>query len=208
MGRWEPNALERLQQAAMDLFHERGYDRTTVEEIAARAGLTERTFFRYFTDKREVLFSGSHELAKLILDAMASTPATTTPLDTVVAGLEAADAMFDDDRRPHARKRQALIVAHAELHEREVMKLASCATVIAKSLHARGVPDPVARLVAETGAAIFKNAFERWLEDGKQRGFAVHVRATLADLRRATAAGDSPPEKSVGPRRRGSPATG
>ena len=62
MARWEPDARGRLEKAALDVFRERGYAHTTVGDIAERAGLTERTFFRYFTDKREVLFSGSKEL--------------------------------------------------------------------------------------------------------------------------------------------------
>ncbi|MFP2933837.1 TetR family transcriptional regulator, partial [Pyxidicoccus sp. 3LG] len=90
MGRWEPNARGRLEQAAMDLFQERGYDRTTVEEIAARAGLTERTFFRYFTDKREVLFWGSENLRKLMMSAIEDAPEATAPLDAVAAALDAA----------------------------------------------------------------------------------------------------------------------
>jgi hypothetical protein len=58
MTRWEPNARGRLEQAALALYGERGFENTTVAEIAARAGLTERTFFRHFADKREVLFAG------------------------------------------------------------------------------------------------------------------------------------------------------
>ena len=186
MGRWEPNANERLREAAMELFHERGYDRTTVEEIASRAGLTERTFFRYFADKREVLFSGSENLVKMILDAIEGAPATMLPLDAAVVGLEAASAMFDE-RRVQSRKRQALIVAHADLQERELSKLAALGASIATSLHERrGVARPTASLIGETAMAIFRSAFERWIEDGKNRGFTHHVRTTFAELRHAT----------------------
>src|ERR1019366_8775846 len=109
MARWEPNALERLRAAALELFEERGYDRTTVGDIAARA---ERTFFRYFTDKREVLFSGSEELEKLIVSGVASAPKTMAPLEVVVEALAASSPVFEA-RRTHVRKRQALIAAHA-----------------------------------------------------------------------------------------------
>src|SRR3954452_24046786 len=101
MARWEPNALERLRAAAVELFEERGYDRTTVGDIAARADLTERTFFRYFTDKREVLFSGSEELEKLIVSAVVSAPTTMPQLDVVVAGLSGVSPLFEA-RREHA----------------------------------------------------------------------------------------------------------
>lgn len=108
MARWEPNARERLQAAAFELFEERGYDGTTVGDIAARADLTDRTFFRYFADKREVLFSGSEELEKLIAAAIASAPKTMSPLDVVVAALAASSPAFEA-RRAIARTRQALI---------------------------------------------------------------------------------------------------
>src|SRR5450755_2142351 len=111
MARWEPDARGRLQQAAMELYGERGYDQTTVEDIAARAGLTERTFFRYFADKREVLFGGSKDLEKLIVEAIAIAPKTMAPLDVVAAALEATAPLFEH-RRAYARKRQALIAAH------------------------------------------------------------------------------------------------
>ena len=62
MGRWEPDARGRLVKAAMELYGERGFEQTTVAEIAERAGLTERTFFRHFADKREVLFAGAGAL--------------------------------------------------------------------------------------------------------------------------------------------------
>jgi AcrR family transcriptional regulator len=186
VARWEPNARERLQEAAMALFRERGYDRTTVEEIAERAGLTERTFFRYFADKREVLFSGAKDLEKLIVDAVAGAPPGTGSLDATSAALEATAPGFEQHRK-HARRRQALVAAHAELRERELIKLSSLATAIAVALRARGVPKPAANLTAEAGIAIFKSAFERWLDDTKKRDLSHHVRAALAELRVLTA---------------------
>ncbi|WNG14117.1 TetR family transcriptional regulator [Cystobacter fuscus] len=187
MSRWEPNAHERLQQAAMELFQERGYDRTTVEEIAARAGLTERTFFRYFTDKREVLFSGSKDLEKLIVESIAGAPQTMAPLDAVTIALETTAPMFEE-RRARSRTRQALIAAHAELRERELIKLSSLASAIAESLRGRGVARPAATLIAEAGIAIFKSAFERWVEDLQEHDLSHHVRGALEELRLVTAA--------------------
>ena len=187
MGRWEPNARERLQVAAMELFEERGYDRTTVEEIAAHAGLTERTFFRYFTDKREVLFSGSKELEALIVGAIAQAPSTAAPLVAVAVALEATAPMFEA-RRAFARKRHVLVEAHAELRERELIKLASLAAAIAESLRGRGVDEAAAGLVAEVGIAVFKHAFERWVAGAKPRDLSHHIRAVLVELRLATAA--------------------
>lgn len=182
MARWEPNARERLQVAALELFEERGYDRTTVGDIAARADLTERTFFRYFTDKREVLFSGTEALEELIASGVANAPATTTPLDVVVAAF-AASSPFFESRRAYARKRQALIAAHAELRERELIKATKIAAVLVASLRERGVPQATAALLAQTGTTLFQQAFERWVEDAKKRDLAHHLDAVLAELR-------------------------
>jgi AcrR family transcriptional regulator len=181
MARWEPDASGRLVEAAMQLYRERGFDRTTVADIAARAGLTERTFFRYFADKREVLFSGSGKLQDLLVDEVASAPASMRPID-VVAGALAETASFFEPRRDFARQRHALIVAQAELHERELIKFAALAAAIGEALRSRGVPAPAASLAAEAGMTIFKRAFEAWVGDGKKKDLGFHVRAAHAEL--------------------------
>jgi len=186
MARWEPNAIERLRAAALELFEQRGYDRTTVADIAARADLTERTFFRYFTDKREVLFSGSEELEKLLVSGVASAPKTMSPLEVVVAALAASSPVFEA-RRAQARKRQALIAAHAELRERELIKFTKLAAALLASLRERGVPQATAALLAQTGTTLFQNAFERWLDDSKKRDLAHHLQEALTELRLLTA---------------------
>jgi AcrR family transcriptional regulator len=185
VARWEPDARGRLDQAAMDLYRERGFAETTVAEIAARAGLTERTFFRYFADKREVLFWGAQLLERFILERIAEAPAKITPLQVVASALAATGAIFEE-RRERARVRQALIVAHAELREREVMKLAALTATIAEALRTRGVREPTASLTAEAGMAVFKVGFERWLGDTGKKDFAHHIRAALGELRAIT----------------------
>ncbi len=123
MVRWEPNARGRLEVAAMELYIERGFEQTTVAEIAKRAGLTERTFFRYFADKREVLFDGSGALLELMVSVVTGAPAATTPIDAVGAAAEAAGAMIQQ-RRDYSLQRQSVIVANPDLRERELIKLA------------------------------------------------------------------------------------
>jgi AcrR family transcriptional regulator len=182
MSRWEPNARERLQRAAMELFQERGYSRTTVEEIAARAGLTERTFFRYFADKREVLFSGAGDLQELMRDAVAAAPEGAAPLAAVAAALDAVAAVIPASRE-HARARRNVIAANAELQERERMKLTSLGSAVADALRGRGVAEPAASLAAEAGIAVFKIAFECWIEDTELRDLAQHIRASLDELK-------------------------
>ncbi len=182
MSRWEPNAQGRLMEAAMELYRDRGFDETTVAEIAERAGLTERTFFRYFADKREVLFSGSSALQELFVDTIVGAPASMTPLEAVAEALEAAAALLQT-RRDFARARNALIVAHAELRERELIKLANLAAAVAETLRRRGVKEPSASLTAEAGIAVFKIAFGRWVADAKKREFSRHIHEALRELK-------------------------
>lgn len=184
MGRWEPDARGRLERAALELYLENGYDQTTVAEIAGRAGLTERTFFRHFTDKREVLFRGD-ELAEAMAGAIDAAPAGTAPLDAVAAALDSTSDFFRE-RRAHARTRQTVINAHPALQERELIKLASLATTMADALRRRGVGDAAASLLAQTGVAVFKVAFERWLVDPADRPLTDLIGESLAELRSAT----------------------
>jgi AcrR family transcriptional regulator len=187
MVRWEPDARGRLEQAALSLYGERGFDNTTVAEIAARAGLTERTFFRYFADKREVLFWGAGTLQELLVSAVADAPLSAGPLDAVVAALDAAGAMFQE-RREHSRQRQAVIDANAGLHERELIKLALLASAIADALRGRGVPDSTASLSAEAGIAVFKIAFDRWVHQDDTQDFGQLITASLDELKVLTGA--------------------
>ena len=146
----------------MDLFVERGYDQTTVAEIAERAGLTERTFFRHFSDKREVLFQGGEILQATMVEALAAAPAEATPLAAVRAAVSSV-APFFDERHDRSQLRQGIIDAHPELQEREVAKMAKIAGALADGLRARGVTDPDARLAADAGIAVFRSAFAQWV---------------------------------------------
>jgi AcrR family transcriptional regulator len=185
MSRWEPDAARRLQQAAFDLYTERGYDQTTVAEIAARAGLTERTFFRHFADKREVLFAGSDQFRAALVDPVAAAPMLATPLEAVAAGIQAAGSAFPVLEL--VRRRHNLIRANPELQERELKKLASLATSLADALRQRGVPDPAAELAAESGVSVLRIALGRWVEDPAEQPWQVHVRETMDELRWLTA---------------------
>jgi AcrR family transcriptional regulator len=186
MVRWEPNAQGRLEKAAFELFIERGFEQVTVAEIAERAGLTERTFFRYFADKREVLFAGAVALRDLMVSAVTSAPESAPPIDAIAAALDAAGAVFGE-HSAGSRKRQAIIAAHADLRERELIKLASLAAALADALRARGVGDPAASLTAEAGIAVFKIAFERWIAEPDGTDLAQVIRASLDALKAVTA---------------------
>jgi AcrR family transcriptional regulator len=186
MVRWEPDAHDRLQQAALALYGERGFEQTTVAEIAKRAGLTERTFFRYFADKPEVLFSGSVALQEFVVAQVAAAPDSAAPIDAVASAFEATAGIFDE-RRESSVQRQAVIEANAGLRQRELIKLATLASAIAEQLRRRGVSDPAASLTAEAGIAVFKVAFERWINEPGQPDFAKLIRESLTELKAVTA---------------------
>jgi AcrR family transcriptional regulator len=185
MSRWEPNARARLEQSALELYIERGFEQTTVAEIAKRAALTERTFFRHFADKREVLFAGAAAFEDLILITVTNATSDLSPIDAAAAGLEAAGALLQE-RRAFARKRQTIIAANAELQERELIKLASLSTALADTLRRRGVGDTAARLAAEVAIAIFKIAFERWVAGTNKRSLPQLIRESLDELKAVT----------------------
>ncbi len=186
MGRWEPNARGRLEQAALELYGERGFEQTTVAEIAKRANLTERTFFRHFADKREVLFWGAGALQEFLVNGVADAPASLAAIDAVAAALEAASHLFSE-RREFARRRQSIIAANAELQERELIKLASLSAALADTLRRRGVKDPAASLAGEAGIAVFKIAFERWVNETNHQDLSRLIRESLDELKAVTA---------------------
>jgi AcrR family transcriptional regulator len=181
MSRWEPNARGRLEAAAAELFAERGFEQTTVADIAARAGLTERTFFRHFADKREVLFSGQEQFQGAVVSAVTAAAVDATPLAAVAAGLDAAAELLQG-RAELAPQRQVIIDAHPDLQERELIKMARLAAAVAGALRERGVPEPAATLSADTGAAVLRIAFARWLEENVTRPLPEVMRETLGEL--------------------------
>jgi len=182
MGRWEPDARGRLAKSAMALYAEQGFDETTVAQIAARAGLTERTFFRHFADKREVLFYGMEMLRDRLVRAVADAPAAATAMDAVSAAFEAAGAILQENPE-RVRLRDAIVSANAELRERELIKLAALASAVAGALRDRGVPEPAASLAAETGAAVFKTAFARWISEPGEPDLPGIIRESVRELR-------------------------
>ncbi|KRC63385.1 TetR family transcriptional regulator [Aeromicrobium sp. Root236] len=182
MVRWEPGTPERLQQAALELFATRGYEQTTATEIAQSVGLTERTFFRHFTDKREVLFLGQDVFNQAFLDGVEAAPAQAAPIEIVASALESAAALFPDERRDHSRTRQLVIEQNPALREREAHKLRSLAATIADALRARGIDDPAATLAAESGVTVFGIAFTQWLRQDEQRSFGTITTDLLREL--------------------------
>ena len=188
MGRWRPDARARLQEAALALYGERGYEKTTVAEIAERAGLTKRTFFRYFADKREVLFWGSEILERQMVAAIEAAPASASPLGMIGAALEAAAVRFEEVRE-FAGPRHRVIVSSPELQERELIKAVSLAAAMAQAMRARGVGDTAAVLAARTGTTLMHVAFEQWVDDPDRTPFRQFAEDALAQLREIASTG-------------------
>jgi AcrR family transcriptional regulator len=169
MVRWEPGAKERLQLAALTLFLDRGFEQTTVQDIAQEAGLTERTFFRHFADKREVLFQGQQQYVAGFVRGIRDAPAGAPPFELIRSALGGASGFFDDERRPWSRQRQVVIDANPPLQERESLKRVSLADALTAALVERGVGDTDARLTAEIGVSAFFVAFRAWIGADEQR---------------------------------------
>ncbi len=190
MSRWEPDAAGRLAKAAMELYLERGFDETTVAEIAKRASLTERTFFRHFTDKREVLFAGAAQLQEVLVGVVRNAPDELAPVDAAIAGVAAGGALIQE-RRAFARQRYEIIAANAELQERELIKMASLSLALADTLRGRGVADPAASLAAEVAITVFRIGFERWVADPIHLDLPQLIHGSFEELKQVTAGSEA-----------------
>jgi len=182
MGRWEPGAAGRLREAALELYVAQGYEQTTVAEIAERAGVTARTFFRHFADKREVLFSGSELLQERMVAAVEAAPADAGPVEAVAAGLAAAAEMLGSNHA-YSKRRHAVVTANPELRERELIKMARLGEALTVALTARGVAAADARLAAEAGIAVFRTGFERWVAGPRSAELATVLSDAMRQLR-------------------------
>jgi AcrR family transcriptional regulator len=182
MSRWEPDARGRMIRAAVELFAERGFEQTTAGDIAERAGVTERTFFRHFADKREVLFDGSGTMERAAYDAILAAPADLSPLDTALAGVTAGGSLLED-RHDHSVRRSRIIAANPGLQERELLKLAAMADKTAAALRTRGIAEPTASLAAHSAMTAFQVAFVHWVSAEKPPSLAVCIAEAAAALR-------------------------
>ena len=173
--------------AALDLFAERGYENTTVIDIAQRAGLTKSTFFRHFQDKREVLFGGGMTTG-LIVEAIAAAPAHATPLEAVACVLDAfGREVFTPARREFAARRRAVIAANPELQEREALKGLGLTASMTSALERRGFPGVTSSVAAELGSLAGKIAYERWSDAASGDDFSVLARRALGEVQAASA---------------------
>ena len=197
MGRWEPGARERLQAAALELFTTRGFEQVTAAEIAQSVGLTERTFFRHFSDKREVLFYGQQQFLQAFAGGVDAAPPDASPLEVIASALHAAASFFPDERRPYSRMRQSVIDQNPALRERELHKLANLAATVAEALRARGIGEPAATLAAQSGATVFGIAFAQWIREGETRSLPDIASDVLHELHTLTGAATGSPDLPI-----------
>ncbi len=159
---------------------------TSSRAIAQASGVTERTFFRYFADKREVIFAGQDVFQRGFTDGVAAAE-DAEPMDIVASAIASAADFFDNGRLDFSRRRHRVIVANAELQERELLKMAALSTAIAEALEKRGVPEPAATLSAQSGVTVFRQSFAQWIAEGNERPLADISRDVFAHLRSLTA---------------------
>lgn len=181
----------RLRDAALALYRERGYDRTTTAEIAARVGVTERTFFRYFPDKREVLFEGEAAFHKALSTAIAEAPGALGPMEALLWAFRSIQQMFVDNR-PFTEPAQEVIVGTPALQERQLAKTATTIAAAAAALQRRGVEANLAALAAGTGMAVFGHAARAWVDD-PSLSLGIHLERAFQALHELSTAGSPVP---------------
>jgi AcrR family transcriptional regulator len=157
-------ARQRLSEAALALYAERGYDATTTADIAQRAGVNDRTFFRHFPDKREVLFDGQHALRDALVASVRSAPLGNAATEVLRAAF-IDSARFLEENRTVGIARLRIIAATPALLERDLAKGADIAAALAEALHARGATRGTAHLTAAVCWATFHHAASQWIDD-------------------------------------------
>ncbi|MCW2542312.1 MAG: Transcriptional regulator, TetR family [Frankiales bacterium] len=181
MARWQSGSRERLAASALRLFASQGFESTTVAEIAADAGLTERTFFRYYADKPEVLFAGQDEFEGLFLDGVEEST-STQPMELMASALDHAAAFFADERRAWSRSRQVVVTGNVALQERELHKMSGLASSLTSAFAERDIDPNIAALAAEATVSVFRRSFAAWIAAGESRPFADIQRGVLSQL--------------------------
>jgi len=192
--RWRPDAQTRLEAAALELFAENGYDHTTVSDIAQRAGLTKRSFFRYFPDKREVLFAGTETLSGLLRQSVESSPTDDQPWTVMTSALINSGELLTAERAL-SQLRRAVIADNPELREREVLKTAQLEDLLVGFLGERGVDASDARYLARLALVVLQQAFNYWLDEAPGLPFADFVTRAVDDLRNALSRGGVTPAR-------------
>ena len=199
MPRWKPGARDRLERAALELFTEQGFVETTVPQITARAGLTTRTFFRHFADKREVLFAVEEELPPLVARLMAEAPPSLAPMALIVAGLHTVVATRFEGQRDYLRTRRAVVQADETLRERELRKLSVLSQATRVGFLKRGVDELTATLAAQIAVTVLDVTVNRWLDHDTEQSLTDLLDEALHALWSLTAEPGQEPQDARSP---------
>jgi AcrR family transcriptional regulator len=186
MPRWEEGSEERLKRATMELFEEQGFEATSAVQIAERARVTTRTFFRYFSDKEEVLFADAEKLRAALVERIAQTADAGEPLRAVTRAL----AGFDWESlgpRESQHRREAMIASNPELLERDLIKQQQMADAFGSALEKLGVDPDAARLAARVGGQVFRTAYQQWLKADDSADLPALTEAAMSLLAEMTA---------------------
>lgn len=184
MGRWEPDPRGRLERAALELFAEQGFAATTVPEIAERAGLTTRTFFRYFSDKREALFSGEDWMRAQVSDVIRSAPSDLTPAELVEFTLETAANTIFESRFDALRRWRVVVATDEALRERGLLKQQLMTETFVEVLHERGIDPQTADMIAGLATLTLQSATASWLaQPVATKPLAAFIHESLSTLR-------------------------
>jgi AcrR family transcriptional regulator len=186
VSRWQPDARQRLERAAIELFIQQGFAATTVPQITARADLTTRTFFRHFADKREVLFGGE-EIPAFATRLMAEAPPSLDPMTLITGGLKTVAETRFEGRRDDMRERRAIIRSDEGLRERDLRKRAALRDAIRAGFVSRGTDTVTATLLAEISVTVLYVALDEWLDQDGDRKLSEIILGTLASLQAALA---------------------
>ncbi|MDN4646760.1 TetR/AcrR family transcriptional regulator [Curtobacterium sp. PsM8] len=180
--RWAPDARGRLERAAFELFAEQGFAATTVPQITARAGLTTRTFFRHFADKREVVFAGD-EIPTTAARLIAEAPADVEPVEVIRRVLhQVAAARFDDNHAQTAAWRR-IVESNDELRDRDARKRADLVRAARGAFVERGETPLQAAVLAELGVLVFQVALDTWAgAEPESRSMSATIDEVLAAL--------------------------
>lgn len=179
MGRWPDGARSRLERAALELFVEQGFAQTTVPQITARAGLTTRTFFRHFSDKREVLFGYQAQLPTVVARILADCPPSLSPMEATLYGFQTVATEIEGER-DYLRTRRSVVESDDGLRERELRKQSVLSDAITDGLQQRGVDGLTATVAAAAGASVFSVALIRWLDSDETEPLSVHLQEAVS----------------------------
>lgn len=184
MGSRGIESRRRLEQAALKLYRHHGYGEITAAQIAERAGLTERTFFRHFADKREMLFANGSAMEQLAIRAIQDA-APAPAFQLAITGLRAVAPLFEE-HPDLVRERQRIIDAHVDLQERELTKRNQFSDAIGTALRDVGASDTAAALTGALAGVVFHDAFVRWLRE-PTRELAAVIDESASSVRQLTA---------------------